>query len=38
MPHLRERGLEAVAVLQQGGVPGHYALPFRECLVDKFSG
>jgi len=38
MPHLPERGLEAAAVLQQGGAPAHYALPVRECLVDKFSG
>jgi len=38
MPHLHERVLEAVAILQQGGAPAHYALPFRECLVDKLSG
>jgi len=38
MPHPRERGLEAVAILQQGGVPANYALPVRKCLVDKFSG
>jgi hypothetical protein len=38
MPHLHERGLEAVAMLQLGGAPAHSALPVRECLVDKFSG
>jgi hypothetical protein len=38
MPRLHEKGLEAVAILQQGGAPAVYALPVQEYFVDKFSG
>jgi hypothetical protein len=38
MPHLHERGLEAVAILQPGGAPAVYAVPVQEYFVDKFSG
>jgi hypothetical protein len=38
LPHLNERRLEAIAILQQDGAPAHYALPVSEYLDDKFSG
>jgi hypothetical protein len=38
VPKLRERGLEATAVLQQDGAPANVALPVREYLEDRFSG
>jgi hypothetical protein len=38
VPQLRERGLEATAILQQDGAPAHFALPVGEYLDDRFSG
>jgi hypothetical protein len=38
MPYLHERGLEAIAILQQGGATAVYAFPVQECFVHKFSG
>jgi hypothetical protein len=38
VPQLRERGLEATAILQQDGAPAQYALLVRQYLDDKFSG